>query len=104
MFGLVQSSALAWDAIPATMLAPPIDETKPDPLSPGQRDAVGDFPMNVFGPVRMMGPRQTATLPGGNALVWLMLATMPVCPTTAGAAGNAAVWRNGSGANGKDSR
>jgi hypothetical protein len=29
-------------------------------MSPGQREAVGDFAMNVFGPFRMTGPRQTA--------------------------------------------
>src|ERR1700712_4008622 len=104
MFGLVQSVALACDAIPATTLAPPTVEMKPDPLSPGQRDAVGDFAMNVFPPFRMIGPRQTATLPGGSAAVWLMLATVPACPTAAVAVGSAAVWRNGSAANGEDSR
>ena len=88
MFGLVQSLAFACDAIPATTLAPLTEEMKPDPLSPGQRDAVGDFAMNVFGPFRMTGPRQTATLPGGSVSVWLMLAMMPACPTAAGAAGS----------------
>src|SRR3954469_24212987 len=104
MFGLVQSSALACDEIPAAAWAPPIDGMKPDPLSPGQRDAVGDFAMKVFGPFRMIGPRQTATLPGGSGAVWLMLAMMPACPTAAAATGRAAIWRNGSEGNGEESR
>src|SRR5947209_5146922 len=104
MFGFVQSAVFACDAIPATTLTPPTDEMKPDPLSPGHSDAVGDFAMNVVPPFRMIGPRQTATLPGGSAAVWLMLAIVPACPTAAKADGSAAVCSSGSDANGADSR
>ena len=60
-------------ATPSTTCLPSACTTKPDPLSPGQSEAVGERTKNERPPVRIIGPRNTAAWPG----VAVGVATVP---------------------------
>src|SRR3569833_1241833 len=96
---------------PRTVARPPSTVTKPEPLSPGHNDAVGELMQKApFGVTQLSGGddgmvvRRTASSPGGGVPLWLMLAIAPVVPATRAVVGMATVWMYGSMANGESSR
>src|SRR3989442_3393094 len=58
----------AWDTMPVTTFSPSPNVMNPEPLSPGQRDAVDDLGVKKLPPGIVTGARRTATCPAGTTV------------------------------------